>query len=328
LTPERIDGVWSAKARGAAVLDEATRDHDLAFFTVFSSAAGVFGAPGQGAYAAANAAADAVVAQRRKEGLPGQALSWGLWSGTGMAAGLTDAEVRRLADSGFPPLPVDRALKLLDASMRHPAAHLIPLTIAPRRTDGVVPALLREVQGAVAPKRAVAVVAQAPIGLADLPPAQQLHKLTELVTAHTAAVLGYGGAAGVDPGASFTELGLDSLTGVELRNRLGAATGLTLPATLTFDRPTCRDAAEYLAGLLAPAAPRPKDLLADIERFGAELGALAPENGVRRAAVARLLGLLAALDTTVSDDDRSVSERLSSGSDDDIFDFIDRQLGV
>ncbi|MET8978876.1 beta-ketoacyl synthase N-terminal-like domain-containing protein [Streptomyces sp. NPDC004539] len=327
LTPERIAGVWAAKARGAAVLDEATRDRDLAFFVVFSSAAGVFGAPGQGAYAAANAAADAVVAERRRLGLPGQALSWGLWSGTGMAAGLTDAEVRRLADSGFPPLPVDKALALLDTAMRHPAAHLIPLTITPRRVDGVVPPLLREVQGAVAPRRAVAVVAQAPTGLAELPPAQRLHRVTELVAAHTAAVLGYGGSAGVDPGASFTELGLDSLTGVELRNRLGAVTGLTLPATLTFDRPTCRDAAEYLVGLLAPETPA-QDLLADIERVGAELGALAPEDDVRRAAVARLLGLLTELDTTVSDDDRSVSERLSSGSDDDLFDFIDRQLGV
>ena len=102
---------------------------------------------------------------------------------------------------------------------------------------------------------------------------------------------------------------------------------MTLPATLTFDRPTCRDAAKYLAGLMAPQTP-PKDLLADIERVGAELGSLAPHDGVRRAAVARLLALLTELDTTVSDDDRSVSERLASGTDDDIFDFIDRQLGV
>ncbi|WTJ85877.1 acyltransferase domain-containing protein [Streptomyces sp. NBC_01538] len=327
LTAERIEGVWAAKARGAVVLDEVTRCRDLAFFVVFSSAAGVFGAPGQGAYAAANAAADAVVAERRRLGLPGQALSWGLWAGTGMAAGLSDAEVRRLTDSGFPPLPVERALKLLDTSMRHPAAHLMPLTITPRRIDGVVSPLLREVQGTVAPRRTVAAVAQPPTGLADLPPAQRLHRLTELVAAHTSAVLGYGGAAGVDPGASFTELGLDSLTGVELRNRLGAAMGMTLPATLTFDRPTCRDAAEYLAGLMAPQTP-PVNLLADIERVGAELGSLEPQDGVRRAAVARLLELLTELDTTVSDDDRSVSERLASGTDDDIFDFIDRQLGV
>ncbi|HEY8985400.1 MAG TPA: beta-ketoacyl synthase N-terminal-like domain-containing protein [Streptomyces sp.] len=335
LTPERIDGVWAAKAHGAALLDEATRDRDLAFFSVFSSAAGVFGAPGQGAYAAANAAADAVVAERRRLGLPGQALSWGLWSGVGMAAGLSDAEVRRLADSGFPPLCVNKALSLFDAALNHPAAHLVPLTIDTGKLPRPLPPLLAGLERSAA-RRSVSVApprtdtASLRGTLEEMSPEERLEHLTDLVVRSACAVLGHTDPGRVRAEQPFTDLGFDSLTAVELRNRLGAATGLTLPATVTFDHPTPLAVARHLLDALGSDGPgSAAALLGQLDRLDGALADAHLDDEDRTAAVTRLRALAARLEAAAEPaPGEGIGEQVADASAEELVALLSKEFGI
>ncbi|GAA2694484.1 MULTISPECIES: type I polyketide synthase [Actinosynnema] len=221
----RVDTALRAKLDGALLLDELTRDADLAAFVLFSSAAGTLGNAGQANYAAANAALDALAVRRRSAGLPATAIAWGHWEHTSaLTAGLTAADLARGARHGAGSLGTAEALALLDAALASPEPAVLAAALDPRRA-AEVPPLLRDLAG---PRRAVA----AGVGAgADRP-------LIDVVRAHTATVLGHRDASAVDAHRAFKELGVDSLTAVELRNRLAAATGLALAATSVFDHPT------------------------------------------------------------------------------------------
>ncbi len=256
LTPDRLDTVLRPKVSAAANLDELTRDLDLSAFVLFSSAAGVLGAPGQGNYAAANAFLDGLARRRRSAGLPALALAWGPWLPTGgMTAGLSDADVRRMARSGLPPLPADQGLALFDAALGAPDAVLVPLLVDARALGASdVPEQLRGVvRTAVRRRTAAAGATEADLRqrLAAVSGEDRRQALLDLVCAQVAAVLGYG-AGTVDPLRVFKELGFDSLTAVELRNRLSAASGIRLPATLIFDYPTPAALAGYVGEELFP----------------------------------------------------------------------------
>ncbi|MFJ9785921.1 SDR family NAD(P)-dependent oxidoreductase [Amycolatopsis sp. NPDC101161] len=251
LSPDRLDTVLRPKVAAAANLDELTRDLDLSAFVLFSSAAGVLGAPGQGNYAAANAFLDALARQRRSAGLPGQALAWGPWLPSGgMTAGLSDADVRRMARSGLPPLPADQGLALFDAALDAPDAVLVPMLVDPRALGPDVPEQLRGLVRTTVRRRAAEDAPGRRERLAAMSAEDRRQALLDLVCAQVGAVLGYGGV--VDPARVFKELGFDSLTAVELRNRLTAATGVRLPATLIFDYPTPAALAGCLGGELFP----------------------------------------------------------------------------
>ncbi|MFH8979027.1 KR domain-containing protein, partial [Streptomyces sp. NPDC017890] len=254
-------GVFRPKVDAALHLHELTRDMDLSMFVLFSSAAGTFGGPGQGNYAAANAFLDALAQHRRAQGLPGQSLAWGMWDQRStMTEHLDDASVRRAGRLGRA-LTAEQGLSLFDAATAVDEAVLVPLdldTTAPR--SGAVPALLR---GLVRPRNRRA--ADGTAGgtdaaglrrqLAALSAAQGVEHLLGLVRHHVAVVLGHGSPQEVSPERPFMESGFDSLTSVELRNRLTAATGHRLPATLVFDHPTPQVLAEYLATELTGDAP-------------------------------------------------------------------------
>ncbi|MFE2043042.1 SDR family NAD(P)-dependent oxidoreductase [Streptomyces sp. NPDC059477] len=241
-TPERLTAVLRPKADAAWHLHELTRDLDLAAFVLFSSAAGTVDGAGQSGYAAANAFLDALAAHRRAHGLPAHSLAWGFWEQrTGLTAHLTDADVDRMARAGVRPLSTEAGLALFDAALTATDPLLIPIGLdLPRlRRAADVPAVLR---GLVpAPARRTAAARANPASLADrlaaLGPAERDTALRELIRTHVAAVLGHGDDMTLDPRRSFRELGFDSLTAVELRNRLGTATGIRLPATLVFDHP-------------------------------------------------------------------------------------------
>ncbi|MGQ5640952.1 MULTISPECIES: type I polyketide synthase, partial [unclassified Streptomyces] len=251
LTPERVSRVMRPKADAVAHLHHLTRDADLAAFVVFSSVMGTFGGAGQANYAAANAFLDAFADVRRTAGLPAASLAWGPWApGAGMTAELSEADLRRMAREGMQPLAPERGLALLDVALeRGPAlerAAVVPmeldLTDMRRRAADEVPALLRALVRVRARRKAE--VGAGANGqdlkaqlLAALP--TERHRLvSELVRGAAAAVLGHGSAADIEPEHTFKELGFDSLTSVELRNRVNAATGMRLPATLIFDYPT------------------------------------------------------------------------------------------
>ena len=259
LTPARANAVLRPKVDGALVLDELTTDLGLAEFVLFSSAAATFGSPGQGSYAAANAVLDALAQRRRLRGLPAVSVAWGLWQQpTGMTGHLSEGDVRRATGLGAALSP-GQGLDLLDAVRGRDQAVLVAANLDTAALRGLaaagagVPALLR---GLVrAPARVVTgagVVAEGLAGrLAGLGAAEQERVVLEVVRAQAASVLGHASAEAVPAGAVFRDLGFDSLTAIELRNRLGAATGLRLPATLVFDYPTAAVLASWLRGELA-----------------------------------------------------------------------------
>ncbi|WP_371786690.1 SDR family NAD(P)-dependent oxidoreductase [Streptosporangium subroseum] len=253
LTPERLDTVFRAKVDAARNLAAATADRPLTAFVLYSSAAGVFGNAGQANYAAANAFLDAYATQLRGQGVPATSLAWGLWD-AGMGDALTDVDRDRMRRGGVLPLTAEQGLAAFDAALGTGKALVAPLVIdtaALREATGA-PALLR---GLVrAPARSTAGTA---LGrrLADLPAEQRVAALLGLVRAQVADVLGYGRAEDVDPERAFNELGFDSLTAVELRNRLATATGLRLPSTLVFDYPNATVLAGHVGAELADAAP-------------------------------------------------------------------------
>ncbi|MCS0603058.1 SDR family NAD(P)-dependent oxidoreductase [Streptomyces sp. LP11] len=241
-TPARLDAVLRPKADAAWHLHELTRDLDLAAFVLFSSAAGTVDGAGQSGYAAANAFLDALAVHRRALGLPAHSLAWGFWEQrTGLTAHLTDADIERMARAGVRPLPTEDGLRLLDAALACADPLLVPIGLDPAalRRAGDVPAVLRALVPAPALRTAAGRAGDASFAdrLAALGPAERDAALTELVRTHVAAVLGHGDDMTLDPRRSFRESGFDSLTAVELRNRLGGAVGLRLPATLVFDHP-------------------------------------------------------------------------------------------
>ncbi|MFJ9608937.1 SDR family NAD(P)-dependent oxidoreductase [Kitasatospora sp. NPDC101176] len=272
LTPERVNTVLAPKAEAAQHLHELTRELPLAAFVLFSSAAGVFGGPGQANYAAANAQLDALAQHRRAHGLAGQSLAWTLWEQrSALTSGVDAADERRLARSGLPALTTAQGLALLDAALTSDLPALVPIRIdsaalRARAATGPVPALLRGLAGG--PARRVAARATAADGslaglLAALPAAEQSARLLALIRTHVAAVLGHASPEAVETGRAFRDLGFDSLAAVDLRNRLSTATGLRLPATLVFDHPSPAVLAAFLRTELtgdraaAAAAARP-----------------------------------------------------------------------
>ncbi|WP_444843239.1 SDR family NAD(P)-dependent oxidoreductase [Amycolatopsis kentuckyensis] len=260
LTPERLDTVLRPKADAASVLHELTRDLDLGAFVLFSSAAGVLGAPGQGSYAAANAFLDALAARRRADGLAGTSLAWGLWA-DGMGEALDDADAHRIGETGITALSTEDGLALLDAAAGGADALLVPIALDTRvlasSGDDDLPAVLRGLAGTPG-RRAAQDVAEDTESLAKklagLPVAKRVPTVLTLVRTHAATLLGHAGPEAVEPDRSFNEVGFDSLSATGFRNKLSLVTGLKLPVSLIFDYPTPRVLAEHLVGELAPAA--------------------------------------------------------------------------
>ncbi|MFJ2443922.1 SDR family NAD(P)-dependent oxidoreductase [Streptomyces sp. NPDC087658] len=271
LTPERLATVLRPKTDAALVLDELTADADLTHFVLFSSIAGIIGNAGQANYSAANAALDALAVQRRAAGLPAVAVAWGLWAPeSAMTADLSAADLARLAAAGTVPLAADDGLALLDAALRgaEPAVVASHWELGALRTRAArgdaLPAPLR---GLVRTQRRTANTAAAVSGaggglaarLAGLDADAARRTVLDVVCADVGAALGYGPGTAVDVERSFSELGFDSLTSVELRNRLSGSTGLRLATTVVFDFPTPRGLAGHvldrLAGEVATAGP-------------------------------------------------------------------------
>ncbi|MFE4977828.1 SDR family NAD(P)-dependent oxidoreductase, partial [Kitasatospora sp. NPDC056651] len=257
LTPERLATVLRAKADAAWHLHELTRDSDLRAFVLFSSVVGTIGYAGQGNYAAANAYLDGLAAHRRAHGLPATSLAWGLWEeASGMTGHLGGADLARMARAGVAPLPSDEGLALFDTALTRAEATLVParLDLAGLRSRAVpdgVPPVFRGLVRTPARRAAQAVDDGRGDGgwaqrFAGLPAEERDRALLDFARRQVATVLGHGEADGVAANQSFKALGFDSLMAVELRNRLNAATGLRLPATLVFDHPTPTALAGYL----------------------------------------------------------------------------------
>nr|WP_245661021.1 type I polyketide synthase [Streptomyces varsoviensis] len=258
LSPRRLDAVMGPKALAARNLHELTADMPLTAFVLYSSISGLIGAAGQANYAAANTYLDALARHRARLGLPATSLAWGLWDQRGgMAAELSAGDLNRMARSGVATLSETEGLALFDAALRRSEPLLVPLRTADASaTDGGnVPPLLRELfTSAPRPARPAAVPAR-PDGphRAGADMAARPGRLLELVRAEAGRVFGYDGREAIGADRAFKEFGLDSLTAVELRNRLNAVTGARLGTTAVFDYPTPRALADHLTGELTPS---------------------------------------------------------------------------
>jgi hypothetical protein len=300
LDPDRLRAVARPKVDGAWHLHELTRDLDLSAFVLFSSVSGLIGGAGQANYAAANAALDALAAHRRHLGLPAVSLAWGLWqepeegTGAGMTGHLDEVDRRRMGGGGVRPLTPRRGLRLLDLALRHDRGLLVPvdLDLDVVARQGSVPVLLHDLVAATGagPEAAPLTGDSLRAELAGRPVEEQRRHLTDLVLRETATVLGHADHTGLPVERAFKELGFDSLTAVELRNRLGRATGLTLPTTLVFDHPSPLTLAVALHTLLMPDVAGTEDT--EEGRLRALLGSI-PIARLRQAGLLEVLRQLA-----------------------------------
>ncbi|WTG87164.1 SDR family NAD(P)-dependent oxidoreductase [Kitasatospora sp. NBC_01560] len=264
LTPERLSAVLRPKVDAAWHLHELTRELDLAAFLTFSSVAGVMGSPGQANYAAANSFLDTLADHRRSLGLAGTSIAWGPWvQDDGMTSELTDTDMRRMQSGGMPPLSIEQGLALFEAATGRTEPLLVPLglTAGGMRPQGEVPPLFRGLvrsarRTAAGASGGAAAVAGFTRQLGELGEQDRVRFLVETVRAEIATVLGHASPSTVEADRDFYELGFDSLTAVELRNRLAAVTGLRLPATVVFDSRTPADLAAWLRSELS-AQPGP-----------------------------------------------------------------------
>ncbi|WP_328674186.1 type I polyketide synthase [Streptomyces sp. NBC_00328] len=271
LTADRVAAVLRPKTDAAWHLHELTRDLDLKAFVLFSSTTGYFDNGGQASYAAGNVFLDALARHRRAQGLPATALTWHLWAGDGMAAALGDAVVERQRRLGIPAMDPRDGLALFDLALTVDEALLAPLGLdrGTLRT-AEPPALLRDITSiaprpAGGPARPAPQAGQAPQAepkpglaetLAGLDETERLRTVLDLVRVHVALVR-HDEPAAIDVRRGFTELGLDSLAAIELRNGLAEASGIRLPATLMFDYPNSEALARFLLEELAPPSPGP-----------------------------------------------------------------------
>jgi acyl transferase domain-containing protein/NADPH:quinone reductase-like Zn-dependent oxidoreductase/acyl carrier protein len=342
LTPERIDTVLRAKADAAWNLHELTRDLNLAAFVVFSSMAGVVGAPGQGNYAAANSFLDALAAHRRARGLPGLSVAWGLWEqDSGMTQHLGDRDKARISRVGLAPLSAEQAFELFDTALlcEHPVVVATRLDRdALARSGAALPPLLSGL--ANRPARRVVdhvEIAMASTGLrarlAGLTPEQRHRELVDLVCGNAATVLGHSSTE-IDGESAFQDLGFDSLTAVELRNRLKNVTGLTLSPTLIFDYPTPAALAEQLDAQLAagPSAEQP-DSMARFNDVIRELQALIdqpdrdPEDKKRMTARIEMLLTLSTAQSDPAAHDDLFEDDIKTATESELFAILDEESG-
>ncbi|WSL64723.1 SDR family NAD(P)-dependent oxidoreductase [Kitasatospora herbaricolor] len=334
LDAERLAAVLGPKARAAGHLDELTRQADLADLVLFSSVSGVLGGGGQANYAAANAYLDALAQRRAADGLPATSLAWGLWQqASGLTGHLDGTDRARLARGGLVPLGDREGLALLDAARRTGRPAVVTARFDLRADAGPddVPALLRSLVRTPARRSAAAGPAAGAPGslatrLAALDAAGRAEALLQLVRSQAAAVLGHGTVEEVADDRAFKEIGFDSLTAVELRNRLGAATGLRLPPTTVFDHPTPQALAGHLHRTLAPEDDGPDPLLRELDRLEALLPALAAAEGTRGAVGRRLRELLWRFDDGPAEPAAESAADLATATDEELFAALDDEF--
>ncbi|KAB8167950.1 SDR family NAD(P)-dependent oxidoreductase [Streptomyces sp. 3MP-14] len=347
LTVDNMNVVLRPKIDAALNLHELTAHLNLSAFVLFSSVSGVLGSAGQASYAAGNTFLDTLVQQRRAQGRVGASFGWGMWGGDGMATlGSNEARIKR---RGIRPMDPRTAVDVMARSLLADEPFLTVIDVDWRRFvaevhGGRARPIIRDLPEVRALRTATARTTAGPTApeangegpeglgarLAGLPPAEQDRLLTTLVRTQVATALGHASAAEIAPERAFKELGFDSLIAVELRNRLNAATGLRLSATLVFDYPTPAALAAFLREQLAPPQEATADsVLAGLDALEAALAALEPTDGERPRVVQRAREVLAAIGAGPAGTGPGAdsTQKIESASDDEIFDFINKELG-
>ncbi|HJP73420.1 MAG TPA: SDR family NAD(P)-dependent oxidoreductase [Pseudonocardiaceae bacterium] len=326
LTDDRVDAVLAPKVDGAWHLHELTQDLDLSAFVLFSSMASVIGTAGQANYAAANAFLNGLAEHRRARGLAASALCWGFWAQRSeMTTDLVEADISRLERQGVLPMSAHEGLALFDAAIAVDAPVLVPARLNVSALRGASP-LLRGLIGDDPREAKPGLVQQ----VAALPKAEAEALVLEVVRTQTALVLGHADARKIGPTIAFKELGIDSLTALELRNKLVAVTGVKLPSTLAFDYPNPTLLAQHVLACLKPEADEGVETAADrvakeIARLGEQVAELSDSD---KFTISVLLGELQdRVRPTVSDESVDLVGRISSASAGELLSLLDKELG-
>ncbi|MFD9961351.1 type I polyketide synthase [Amycolatopsis sp. NPDC058986] len=336
-TPEAFADAVRAKITGAAHLDRALGDRPLDAFVLFSSGAAVWGTAGQPAYATGNAFLDALAQHRRARGLPATSVAWGSWGG-GMVGEEAKARLDRLGVRELDPV---LAVRLLGRVLGKNESHLVVTdmdwtSFLPIYTLARPRPLLHDLPEAARGESAADATAdEAGAGeltarLAGLTGPEQQRHLLDLVRTQAAAVLGHDeGASVIEPGRAFKEFGFDSVTAVDLRNRLSAASGMRLPATVVFDYANPRALAEHLwSGLCPGGEGRDVPLTTELDRLEARLDGLSHDEIERDRVTVRIQAMLTKLNRALGGTGPTVADRLETASTDDLFALIDDELGT
>ncbi|XVQ06197.1 type I polyketide synthase [Spirillospora sp. CA-255316] len=334
---EEFEQAVRAKVAGARHLHDLLADRPLDAFVLFSSGAAVWGSSGQCAYGGANAFLDALAAHRRARGLPVTCVAWGSWGGGGMVDEAAGEYLRRLGIREMDPAlaigalrqALDRGESGLVVTDIDWARFVPPYTLARRR-----PLLLDlpEAQDALRgaepdPDEESAGSSDLAERLAGMSEAERDRALLGLVRAQVAAILGYD-ADEIEPGRAFKEIGFDSVTAVDFRNRLSRAAGVRLPATVVFDHATPAALAAHLGTRLS-ADGDDAPIQAHLDRLEASIAALPRARLEGDGVIERLRALLGRLSEPAADAAAGgVADRLEAASADDVFDFIDKELGI
>ncbi|TQF08098.1 SDR family NAD(P)-dependent oxidoreductase [Kitasatospora acidiphila] len=343
MTPERFGRVLGPKAVGALNLDELTRHLEPSAFVLFSSLGGTVASSGQANYAAANAFLDALAEQRREQGLPATSIAWGNWGSDGMAGG--EEMQRHLRRHGMSAMDPALAITALQGAVEYGEATVTVADIdwerfLPRFTSTRPSRLVEELAdvrrlaagGGGAGGSGTGGSGEQPLAqrLAVLAPAERSAALLDVVRTQVAEVLGHASGDAVEERVAFKEMGFDSLTAVQLRNQLSAATGVQLPATLVFDYPNPAELAAYLRSRLFEAEESADTaVLARLDEADSALTALLADEFDGKKVEERLQALLAKLrQVGAADDEDSAAERFESASDDEMFDLIGERFGI
>jgi polyketide synthase 12 len=325
----QLQSVFAPKLDAAWHLHELTAGLDLSAFVLFSSMAGTLGGPGQANYSAANAFLDALAQRRREQGLVATSMGWGLWAReSGMTAGLGEADKARVRRIGALPISDQHGLALFDAALATEEALVLTASVDPAGLKtladaGALPPILHDLVSRRGQRRSAPAISLAD-RLAALPEAEHEAAVLDLIRGEAAAVLGHASAEEVPADRPFNELGFDSLAAVEMRNRLGSATGLRVPATVVFDYPTASALAGYLLGEIGEAGKASAG--EELGRLEAALGAIPAGDPSRSGLAAHLRALAADLEGAAGDGDHA--DRLESASDEELFEFIDDKVGA
>ena len=334
LDDDRLCRVLDAKAEAATHLDELTGE-DLGAFIMFSSVAGVIGSGGQANYAAANAYLDGLARERRRRGLPGISMAWGFWSLRSTHTGrLEGRDVGRIAGLGVAEMTTEEALALFDAAVD--SEEPCPVTSRLDRRKLGEPDTPPVLRGLATGKRRGGRDTVDSGGSADLRArltagsvAENQRTLLDLVRNHAANVLRRSSAAQVAADKAFRDMGFDSLTAVELRNRLNRATGLRLLSAVAFDHPTPTALAEHLGEQLGVSAEDPGEVVrAELDQWESRLESLTADAHARDQVVKRLEDLLGRWRDEPRPDSKVITEEsIATASDDEMFAILDRELG-
>jgi acyl carrier protein len=335
LSLEEFAQVGHAKIAGAVNLDELLGDKELEAFVLFSSGAAVWGSSGQAAYAAGNAFLDALAHQRRARGLAATAVAWSSW-----ASGMVDAELSAiLRRIGAPAMEPRLAIRALQQALDYDDSHVVVADIdwarfaptytlaRPRPLLDALPEVRAILDGGGETEQAgePELIAK----LAGMSEAEQTRALLDVIRKQVGVVLGYDDATTLEPARAFKDLGFDSVSAVDLRTRLSSATGRKLPTTMVFDHANPKALAEFLRAELAPATAQSGGLLAELDKLEDTVAALGADEIERTHLTSRLQTLMARVNDILgaaSGDD--VGEQLEDASADDMFAFIDQELGL